>query len=178
MADGVDPKTRLLLRPMREQMEQVAMLGEVVNYGRVFDIEYDTRSYINTGRGASGLNAPSWQQLLTKRVLAKEAAIVGVDPKVLLETRPQRMEEEDTLMLKEMELYGNVLSMQSYGNNSIVPSNIFANDFNFDVKNTNIRPTGWAEIRKKRIIEKELAAVVDKNSIMKLRPIRERAVSG
>jgi hypothetical protein len=171
-AKGVEQKTRLTLRPAREQQEESSMIGEVQVYGKLFNIDYDRQM---TPGGGRPINPPEWELLRLRRVQAKEATMIGVDAKTLAESRHQRIEEEDALMKNELLMYGAVLSSESLGLNSIAPSNLVINSSTFD-PNTNLRPTGWAEIRKKRVGEKEYAASADRETLNKLRPQREQAV--
>ena len=162
----IDPKTKLLLRVARESNEEQNMLTETNVYGQTLD--FDIQSFDQEAQCS-----PSWATLLMQRVLAKEAATpVVTDNKTLLETRAQRMEEEEVLMQYELATYGTVMSNESLGYNSInsdnnsldarnnnnpqattavVMTDLILNNKTFDPTIVSKRPHGWAAVRHQRV---------------------------
>ena len=117
-----------------------------------------------------------WQELKLQRVRAKERA-AGVDKNSNNNMRPQRLAEEEDLMLNEYQTYGAVMKIRPPGyflngqetfhavNLPITSSNTNDNNGNnigfIDVETMVVRPFGWNALREKRVHAKERAAGID-----------------
>jgi hypothetical protein len=124
------------------------MLREVSNYGKVLAIKEtvpevpkpSTLAVDASVLDPTGNKRPKgWEELKAQRVLAKERA-AGADLRADVE-RTQREYEEDLVMLKEVSQYGTVFQTSD---------KLYAP-----------KPSGWNELRNKRVHAKERAASLD-----------------
>jgi hypothetical protein len=126
------------------------------------------------------LNRPAgWNELKARRVAAKAKA-AGSDPNTSQQIRSKRDLDEDDLMLKEVLNYipfqrqqGQPFDLDTYP--VLQPSNLSLTKDSFDPNGTK-RPTGWEQLRARRVHAKERAAGVDTSSLLSIHPIREREV--
>lgn len=119
----------------------------------------------------------TWIDVRMTRVLVKEfvCRLEGLSESAVFEKRDRSLQAEDELMIQEMQTYGRLVDVESLRGCSLLEASVHVTTFNFDAKDTNARPLGWAAVRLRRVLVKEelqRSLGIDEESLQLGRPAR------
>lgn len=168
------------------------MLNEVAKHGQVLSLGGYDYSSVQPGdlffdedefnpRDPSA-RPKGWFEVRTKRVLIKEqmARLNGMDDDQLASLHEQREEEEEAIMLGEVKANEELAEFGSENDISAMLTTVSMlrlTEENFDPNNYYTRPAGWAELRRQRVLVKELSDRLEgihEEAIAAMRVDRER----
>ncbi len=152
------------------------MVKEVELYSTAFDLCPPAASAymvsdlpVDPAQLSTGSARPAgWEELRLRRVRAKELA-AGSEASSVQLMRPQRLAEEEDLMLAEAARYGCVMQLRRPGYFTSDPVTFRAAGVNITgsslvPENPEARPVGWQELRRRRVHAKERAAGLDSST--------------
>jgi hypothetical protein len=179
---GVPEEKLKASRSTREKQEEAAMVEEVTIYGfalnknepvQAADIIIDAKTFDPKNPSKRPLG---WSELRTKRVLMAEAVDrrSGAADSDIIESRTSRERQEENAMIAEAQAYGALLGIAGPADDAYrVQPDLDYGDKAFDAKNPSKRPTGWAELRIRRVLAKEQvsrALGISEANILQQRP--------
>jgi len=157
----------LVPEPRVEELAAPLYRGSVFARGSVLAKYVEPVTDLEINQNTYDPNDPNkrpdgWLEVRMKRILIKEQKDreIGIDEDTIQAARAQREIEEETLMLEEVRVHGQVQGLKTGGRKRSSTlqqdvSNLEVNSDNFDFPNPAKRPFFWNEVRTKRVMLKE-----------------------
>lgn len=182
----IKARTAKIMQEEKSMQNEIATHGQIVNLGG-FDYNSIQPSDLlitpDTFDPDEATKRPKgWAEVRSKRVMYKEQFLrmERVDESSIIDGRAVRQEKEEAAMLREIKLTGKLANFgteRDLNDKLITVAMLGITDENFDPTNYHKRPSGWEELKAKRVFVKELLdrlAGANDESISSMRVDREK----